>query len=535
MGKELTSQKAIGFQILAVIAFLSLRFLLDGNMGKVNEVDILPFVRQHADPTWIPGDWYLNQPAGYRLPFIALFGNLAVAWGFVATSVIGRLLCYSLIASGLVFLGRKLGLSLLSLLLAVGLFVYANPSQGAVAHEWLVGGLEPKSVAYGLLLLAIGLLLEGRYRWMALLLGLATTFHVLVGGWAFLTVIGWLLLRRRNDVADIRDWGAIVLIYLAGSAFAIWTMVEHLFAPTPTGSVSASYVYVFLRSPHHLNPLAWEPDWWIVPMVYLLVLGLSVAMLRRKQQSEQLSEQHTARLGLAEFTLLALVPFIFGLAIAPFDSQGKLLQYYPFRLGDIMLPLNTCLLFACALQQTFTGKAKRVFLLLCIVLLSLVCSIQSVSFYQALSDLRQFPSKEQGVNPEWKALCAWVRTHTPENAIVVSPPDELTNFTWVAERPTIAKFKLIPPTAVGVMDWYERLSDLSGDVSPWPSRTAKNRGKGKISRALTAGYNSLKTNQAQTLMDKYRADYFVTRVEHQLDLPIAYRNSLYVLYGKTPS
>jgi hypothetical protein len=58
----------------------------------------------------------------------------------------------------------------------VGLFLYVNPYQSVVAYEWLVGGLEPKSVAYGLLLLAIGLMLGGRYRWMALMLGLATHF-----------------------------------------------------------------------------------------------------------------------------------------------------------------------------------------------------------------------------------------------------------------------------------------------------------------------------------------------------------------------
>jgi len=69
-------------------------------------------------------------------------------------------------------------------------------------------------------------------------------------------------------------------------------------------------------------------------------------MLWRQHQSEKFSEQYAARMGLAEFTLITLVPFILGLVVA--YLQGNLLQYYPFRLGDIILPLNTCLLFACA-------------------------------------------------------------------------------------------------------------------------------------------------------------------------------------------
>jgi len=46
------------------------------------------------------------------------------------------------------------------------------------------------------------------------------------------------------------------------------------------------------------------------------------------------------------------------------------------------------------------------------------------------------------------------------------------------------------------------------------------------------GYNHLTTAQAEELMGKYRADYFVTRMEHQLDLPIAYHNSLTFSIGR---
>lgn len=503
-----------------------------GVVGGWNEIDVLPLAKQYANPMWIPGDWYLNQPPGYRVLFQTLFGKLAVVWGLLATSIIGRLLCYGLLASGLVLLGRKLGLSLLSLLFAVGLLLYVNRYQSMVAYEWLVGGLEPKSVAYGLLLLAIGLMLEGRYRPMALMLGLATSFHVLVGGWAFLVVVEWLILKRRNHFRNIWYPGSILLIYLAASAFAIGPVLEQVFSSTPTASVAPSYIYVFLRLPHHLNPNSWSSDWWIRPLLYSLVLGVSVAMLRRKQQSEKSVKNYATCMGLAEFTVLTLVPFIFGLAIAPFDSQGTLLQYYPFRLGDILLPLNTYLLFACALEQTLTDRAKRVFLVLCLVLLSLVCSIQAVNFHKQLLALREFPSADQGVDSEWKAMCAWVRNNTPKNAVVVSPPVEFTNFTWLAERPTIAKFKLLPQTKAGILAWYERLDNLSGELSTWTTMKSKNLTKSDMGEMLTNGYNNLTTDQVEKLMVKYRADYLVTQIGHQLTLPIAYQNSLYILYGK---
>lgn len=537
VGKLVTSLRGTMLQILTLIAFLSFKLLLEANMGFVNEIDVLPLAKQYVHPTWIPGDWYLNQPSGYRLLFLTLFGRLADNWGFLATSVIGRLLCYALVAVGLVRLGRILGLSLPLLLLALGLFLYAGSSQSAAASEWLVGSLEPKAVAYGFLLLAVGLMLEGRYRWMALMLGLATSFHVLVGGWAFLAVVGWLSLRRKTDFTDIRYLGSILLIYIAASAFAIGAILEQLFTPTPKGAVQPSYVYVFWRLPHHLNPLSWSSDWWVQPLVYLLILVFSVALLWRHRHSEPFSKYFPACIGLAEFTLIALVPFILGLIVAPFDSQGSLLQYYPFRLGDILLPLSTCLLFACVLEQTFTGRTRRGLVLACLLLLSWMCSTQIVQFHEQLVALPRFPSQEQGVeNPEWKQLCGWVRTHTPKNAVVVSSPGEFESFTWLAQRPTIAKFKLLPQTKAGIVAWYERLTDLSGNLYPWPDVTnTEDDGteiKAEIKNKLTTGYNHLTTAQAETLMVKYRADYFVTRIEHQLDLPIAYRNSLYILYKK---
>lgn len=544
----------------------------------------MPSAKQYADPTWIPGDWLLNLPSDHRMLFEAFFGKLIVSWGFLASSIAGRLLCYCLVASGLVLISRKLGLSLLLLLLSVSLFLFPNDyrslvsftwflegnnvkwitnavmglaiglmligkrlglglqlpllllaislflrgnngqelAQGLAASEWLVGGLEAKAVSYGLVLLAIGLMLSGCYRLMALLLGIATSFHILVGSYTFLTVLGWLVLRRKTRIQGTWEFGWILLIYLAASAFAIKLLIEELFSPTPVGPILPSYIYVFLRNPHHLNPLSWPANGWVNMILYFLILISSVGVIWLNRHSRELSAQYAVRIGLFEFTLLSLVPFILGLAIAPFDSQGRFLQYYPFRVGDVMLPLNTCLLFACALDQTFKRKARWVLLIVCILLLSWSQRHQAIIFQNDVQSLRDFPSQQQGIDAKWKDLCYWVRSNTPKDAIFVSPPVEFDNFTWLAERPTIAKFKLVPNTKAEILPWYERLRDLSGDF--------KRVNVSNFDQQLTDGYNGLKTNQAEALMVKYQADYFVTQIEHRLDLPVAYRNQFYLLY-----
>lgn len=521
----LTSTAWIGIETTAVLALLCFKQLLSGNMA-INEVDILPLARQYVDPTWIPKDWYLNQPPGYRELFHSLVGRLIVSWGFLATSIAGRFFYFVLMAWGLVLIGRKLGLNFVMLMLAVSLFIAKR--QGFAASETLAReGLEPKTVAYALILLAIAMMLNQRYRLMALLLGLATSFHVLVGGYTTLFALVWLTIRRKTRFPNIQEFGLMALLYLVTSVFGIKAVIQQLFTPTPSSPIQPSYIYVFLRLSHHLNPLSWSAKWFIIATFYLVILVASVGVIWFNRPSGKLSEQDAARIGLFEFTLISLVPFVIGLVIAPFDTQGKLLQYYPFRVSDVMLPLNAWLLFACALQQIFSTRTKqRVLLLICSLVVSVMFVTSFNDFQKDFQSSLNFPNKAQDVDAQWKDMSNWIRNNTPKNAIFVSQPVKFAHFSWLTERPTIAKHKLLPQSPAGILEWYGRLRDLSGDFNRVNSLNSFQP------QLLTKGYNSLTTDKAKVLMDKYQASYLVTRIQHQLDLPVAYRNKSYILYKK---
>jgi hypothetical protein len=366
---------------------------------------------------------------------------------------------------------------------------------------------------------------------MALLLGLATSFHVLVGGYTFLTVLAWLVLRRKTRLLNLRELGLILLLYLAGSAFAIQAVLDQLLLPIPKGALLPSFIYVFLTLPFHLNPLSWSSHSWVNLIAYLLICACSASVIwlnRIDRLTGEFSEHYAAHIGLFEFTLISLIPFVLGVAIAPFDSQGRFLQYYPFRLADLMLPLNACLLFACALQVSFTGKKARWLLAVCCSLLLTWIVIPQLDIFQ--SDFRQlslFPSEQQGVNPEEKDICDWVRSNTPKDAIVVSSPVEVGCITWLAERPIPAK-AITPQNKKAILEWYERLRNLSGGF----------RGVNHLrnfNKQLSEGYNRLTTQQAEALMAKYQASYLVTGIEHRLELPVAYRNLSYVVYKNSLS
>jgi hypothetical protein len=544
MRAKLAATRPFWLPVLLLVGVVSLRCLLVGNMGQVNETNILPFARQQANPDWLPQDWYLNQPPGYRVPFIAIFGRMADAWGFLPTSIIGRLLGYTGLSAGLVFLSRRIGLSVPLLLLAMILFLYVNTgtsgasgAQGTVSREWLFGGIEPKIPAYTCILFAIGLLLAGRIMLAGLLLGVATSFHTLVGGWAFLSAMAWLLLWRRDLLRNWGKTGKMLVLYAVGAVFSIQPVLQQLTTQTPEGRFSESFVYVFIRTPHHLNPLSWDGGWWLKPLT-LLAIALGSAYLLRsiaKQRRQLQTPVHQARMGLAAFLLCSLIPFAAGLLAAPFDAEGKFLQYYPFRFGDIMLPLNACLLGCCALEQAFgTGPAGQVTQRLrrmSLWIVAAVCAAQAVVFGQQAIALQEFPSRAQRIDSDGKELCEWIQQNTRREDIFVTPPVELDNFHWLAERATIAKFKLVPPSSVGIPEWIDRLTRLSGRVDPWVGIRRDTDNSLRIQRRMTRGYRNLSTEQAIALMQTYNATYFLSKGLPKLDLPVMYQNENYTLYA----
>ena len=526
--------RKIAFKTAIVLIFLSLRLLLDGNMNGLvwNEVDVLPLAKQFVAPSWVASDWYLNTETNYRYLFQIIFGSCIVHFGFFATSIIGRLVCYALVAWGLVLLGEKSGLSLIYLLVATVIITYQGSLQGALAGEWFVGGLEAKAVAYGLILIAIPLMLSRRYILMTLLLGLATSFHVLVGGWAFITTLGWFCFRPQQRLGKLGQSAWLLLvIYLAASIFAIPATFHQLLNSSTTGNISASFIYVFLRLPHHLNPFAWHPILWLKFFVYIWLWSLCMISLKKKADSQGWNMETHARFELAEFTLIALIPFGAGMLISLFDHQGEWLQYYPFRFGDIMLPLTTCLLVAYNLQSQLIIE-KHKFRCLLLVLLGFILFAQMGVFTQRAIAYQDFPVQQQEVTPQWKLMSEWIHNHTEQDAIIISHPWHLANFTWLTERATVVKLKMFPQTSQAIVEYYERLNDLSGGTLGDIYFGEEELEQRKIVKAISAGFSSLNTSQVSQLMTKYKSNYFLTDESHHLDLPIIHAQTPYVLYGR---
>lgn len=515
-----------------ITLFLCLKFLFVRNMGSVNELHHLPLARHFVEPTWLAKDIYYSEPPGYRLLFQLLFGYLTTTVGFLATSIIGRILGYLALAVGLWSLARSLGIRLLTLLVAIGLLVYVRRPQGVMAGEWLIGSVEPKVFAYSAIFMALSSLFSGRYLWMTAWLGVAASFHALVGGWTSIAILLLLLWRRRSVLLDGRRWLAAIPIYGLTSVFALTAVLTQLLSPVQTSEISPSYIYSFLRNPHHVNPLAWSLDEWLLLLVYLLVFGgCAYFVTGRQSPNNPPAPQVTVnRVDFVCFVLCTLILFGAGILVAPLDHNGQILQYYPFRVGDLMLALGTALFLALVLERVLFEHRRGAIAITLIILMGF--GIEATRFYAKGMALRDFPSNEQGVNADMVTVANWLKQHVPAGEPVISPPVDLAALPWLSDHPAIAKFRFVPSaSSADVEAWFNRMTDLGGGIDLLSYVDRRTDARRKIRQALTEAYNTLDTTQISALMDKYQSRYAVTNTGQILNLPVLYENPRYRIYG----
>ena len=333
------------FEFFILLSLLIFSYLLVGNMAD-NEVGKLMLAKQLISPDWLSNDWYLSQPQKYQALFQIFFGQSIYNIGFLATSIIGRVIYYSLISLGLVLIAREIKLRLLGLVSAITLFLLSYQGM-AIAGEWMIGSLETKGFAYGFIFIAIWLAMKQRYVWMVASLGLATSLHILVGGYATLTFAPWLLWKafqtKSLNLRFLRSRTKTILlctlIYGLTSLFATVALINSLsgIVVVPDSELTPTYIYTFLRNSHHLTPTLWAKIRFPIIGVYLSTLYWCWQKIKNEKfdAHDNLTSKingNRNRLLFLELTFFSLIPLFFGLGVSLFDTQGKILQYYPFRM-----------------------------------------------------------------------------------------------------------------------------------------------------------------------------------------------------------
>lgn len=462
-------------------------------LPDVNEAAYLTKARHAADPNWCAGDFYLETPDAHGI-FYLVIGPLAARLPLETLAWIGRVVGWLALAVGFRHLAAATvtgaGWSRVrrtwATLAAAAIFSLAL-RQTTAAGEWVIGGCEAKVFAWALVFGGLGELVRGRFAMAWCLMGGATAFHPLVGGWAMVAATATAVVQRPWPARPMSwPWpaGLGIVGILGVAAGVVPAVLLNAGVDTATRN-EAARIYVVERLPHHLLVQAFATGF-----VARHVLALAVWWLLRGMIAPS-----PARRTLDTFTLATIGISLVGVLIAlaepwaPEFAHG-LLRYYWFRLGDGVVPLALCVVAAVVLADD--AACRRIMpmsprLVRGIVAFLLMADLAAESQHWPLPGRELTSRADAKVDPPaWVDICDWVRDHAPLDACVLTPRGAAT-LAWRTGRREVVAWKNCPQDALSLIAWRKRLIDcfsIDGTMSNGVRSTAT-LGPARVAEVVT--------------------------------------------------
>ncbi len=453
---------------IEIVLIFLLFFLFSGwPPPDVNEAHYLAKAKHYWTPEWCAGDSFLESSDAH-LVFYWTFGWLTRWLSLPATAWVGRFLVWGLQAWSWQRLSRAIVPVPMASLLTAALFLLFT-QWFHMAGEWVVGGVEAKGVAYALVFFALERMLRNRWNVAWLLLGAATSFHVLVGGWSMVAAgFAWFSCRQLRP--PLRS---MLPAMVAGVLLALPGLLPAL-ALDQSGSAEiaqqANWIYVYERLSHHL--VFWRfPHVYMARQALLLVAWIGVCMLTPCPLDQGELGQRPLRGFVAGAVLIALVGIVIDQSLLRhLDLAASLLRYYWYRLSDAMLPVGAALSLVAALHVLARRRptAAQVALIISVVAatgnLALI-QVQRRDDMRPRAVVQMLPSvpgsaeRTQVIYDDWRDACAWIADNTPSDARFITPRMQQT-FKWYAGRSEVCAWKDIPQDAAGLVNWWEQIHEL---------------------------------------------------------------------------
>lgn len=433
----------------------------------INEPHYLGKAKNYWDPSWCAGDFFFESADAHEV-FYWTFGWITNYLSLTATAWCGRLIVWTLFALAWHSLVRKVTTvrwaSLLSAVFLIPLIRF-----GHLSGEWLIAGVEAKGFAYPLVFWGVAKAVERRWWCVWPLLGLASSFHVVIGGWAVIAcLIAWMMRRKEEGLRfdELIPWlfvgGALALpgllpaINLAASA-------------TPEESAEANIIYSFRRLSHHLifyRFAQWNPfraDFNVTrPASFAILVTAWWTMRRFTITTDRMRRLEAIVIG---SLVIAAGGFLLDIALAPSNNlRASILRYYWFRLSDVFVPMG--LSIALAAGMNLPQRTPKVIAFGAIILASLGIgfSMDEHGFAARSSALQQQNWRTildgvdtQQVDEAWFDVCDWIRdpANTSPESTFLTPTRQQT-FKWYAQRPDVVTWKDTPQDAIGLTHWWKR-------------------------------------------------------------------------------
>jgi hypothetical protein len=475
----------------------------------VNEAHYLAKAKHYWNPEWCSGDLFLESGQAH-LFFYWTFGWLTLLLPLPAVAWTGRLVTWAALAWAWQRLSHALVPRPLMSVLTAALFLLLH-SNLHMAGEWVVGGVEAKGLAYVFVLLALWEMVRQRWRLVWIFLGIATSLHVLVGGWSWIAAgVAWLacgrqrppLIRGRTEgippvseasgqhltcASDSTQHtaGPMLPAMVIGALLALPGVVAGLMLAEGADAATirdANLIYVYHRLDHHLVFHRF-PHWFIFRHAALLLVWVIVCYLSpcRTSMSKDAdtSVTHTSRKWhqrplrgfVAGSVLIALMGILIDqLLLHHLDVAASLLKYYWYRMSDVFLPLGVAIGLGGLLDRWWLARPRTARWLLIVCMLVSGASLGWMN-QQRRADLRpradiqmlpnwsDDPARSRRKYEDWRQTCRWIADNTPSDALFITPRNQQT-FKWYAERAEVFSWKDVPQDPTSVVRWWQRQQRL---------------------------------------------------------------------------
>ncbi|MCA9214014.1 MAG: hypothetical protein KDB27_13170 [Planctomycetales bacterium] len=450
------SSRCCSRQRVAEIAFIVLLFFVVGGTPapEINEAQYLAKARHFWDPQWCGPDHFLSTSNTHYV-FYWTFGWLTQFLSLTATAWVGRFVGWTLLAWSWESLARRFCNSFGAAIASAGIWLFLI-RQLNMAGEWIVGGIEAKIFGYAFVFLGLGSLADNRWNRVWIHFGIASAFHVLVGGSSVVAAMIAYGLRLRKHKLSWTDLfpGLLIggLVSLAGVLPALIGSGE----ASPEEVAAGVQQYVFYRLLHHLVPRDF-PIWYIVRFLLLTTVWVVAAVgLRKDDKVSRIS------LFVAGSIVIAICGALIDVCVGHIRPlAAQLLRFYWFRLSDVMVPIG-CAVFYCHLLRQLSGSTKQKWIVgvaCCYVAWSVTAV--SIKHHQANYPECDKQGRVRTVAQyhSWLNVCEWIKNNTKSDEVVFAPPNHQ-SFKWNAERAEIVTWKDVPQEPKGILEWRRRLREI---------------------------------------------------------------------------
>ena len=326
-------------EIAAVFAV----FLIFGawKTPDINETHYIGKAINYWNPDWIPNDPFLaSRDAHWSFYFV--FGWLSFFCSPTAMAWIGRIVAWGLLA----WSWQRLSFALIptrwaAIPTALALAYYIESFH--MAGEWLIGGIEGKSLAYPFVFFALADILRNQWNRAGIFLGIACALHILVGGWATL-IAGILFIaektksRRRNNAQFPNKclnfpW----LGFIGGGITALCGLIPGMTLDAGTADEvvrQAQKIYVFERLPHHLVPYEIRESF-LLRFALLTIIWITICRQFGGRRYRLFNGFIWGTLALSAVGII----LAYSLRSNP-ELSASLLRFYWFRLADVAVPMG---------------------------------------------------------------------------------------------------------------------------------------------------------------------------------------------------